>query len=55
MLSSDDGVFRYYDIKSDSTLTSPIPQVDGYTLGWSSIDAPPTDPSPRPAGERPPC
>ena len=35
----DDGLFRYYDIRPNGTLGSPILQGDGYTSGWSSITA----------------
>ena len=33
----DDGLFRYYNVRSDGTLPSPILQGDGYTTGWDSI------------------
>jgi len=35
----DDGLYRYYDIRSDGTLPSPILAGDEYTRGWSSITA----------------
>lgn len=35
----DDGLFRYYQIKSDGQVGSPISAGDGYTTGWSSINA----------------
>ncbi|MGH3649656.1 MAG: PQQ-dependent sugar dehydrogenase, partial [Acidimicrobiia bacterium] len=35
----DDGLFRYYDIRSDGTLPSPLLAGDGYTRNWDSITA----------------
>jgi len=35
----DDGLFRYYDIKPDGQVGTPILAGDGYTAGWSSITA----------------
>ena len=35
----DDGLFRYYDIKSDAQLGSPLASGDGYTKDWTSISA----------------
>lgn len=32
-----DGLFRFYDIRPDGTLPSPLLAGDGYTSGWSSI------------------
>ena len=33
----DDGLFRYYDIRPDATLPSPISSGSNYTNNWSSI------------------
>ncbi|HJQ77271.1 MAG TPA: VanW family protein [Acidimicrobiia bacterium] len=35
----DDGLYRYYDVRSDASLPAPIQQGDEYTTGWSSITA----------------
>ena len=35
----DDGLFRYYNVKSNGSLGVPILAGDGYTTGWSSITA----------------
>jgi glucose/arabinose dehydrogenase len=35
----DDGLYRYYDIRPNGTLPSPILGGDEYTTGWSSITA----------------
>jgi hypothetical protein len=34
-----DGLYRYYDIRPDGNLPSPILAGDGYTQGWTSITA----------------
>jgi hypothetical protein len=33
----DDGLYRYYDIKPDGTLRTPVNGGNGYTSGWDSI------------------
>ncbi|MGI9608755.1 MAG: FG-GAP-like repeat-containing protein, partial [Acidimicrobiia bacterium] len=33
----DDGLYRYYDIRSNGTLPAPILAGSGYTAGWDSI------------------
>jgi hypothetical protein len=35
----DDGLFRFYDIRPDGTLPSPMLAGSAYTTGWSSINA----------------
>ena len=35
----DDGLFRFYDVRSDAVLGSPVLSGSGYTRGWSSITA----------------
>jgi hypothetical protein len=35
----DDGLFRYYDIRSDGSIPTPILAGDNYTEGWDSIVA----------------
>ena len=35
----DDGLYRYYSIKPDGTLSSPLLAGDNYTTGWTSISA----------------
>ena len=35
----DDGLFRFYDVRSDGSLGSPLRSGDGYTRGWSSVVA----------------
>jgi hypothetical protein len=35
----DDGLFRYYNIKPDGQIGTPIAAGTGYTKGWSSITA----------------
>jgi hypothetical protein len=35
----DDGLFRFYDVKSDGSLPLPILAGDGYTSGWDAITA----------------
>lgn len=35
----DDGLFRYYQIGSNGEVGAPISAGDGYTTGWSSINA----------------
>ena len=35
----DDGLFRYYDIRSDGSLPSPLLAGDGYTRDWDAITA----------------
>jgi hypothetical protein len=35
----EDGLYRFYDIRNDGSLPSPIQQGDEYTPGWSSITA----------------
>jgi hypothetical protein len=35
----EDGLFRYYDIGSDASVSSPILAGDGYTKGWTSISS----------------
>ena len=34
-----DGLYRYYNIRPDGTLPSPIASGDEYTHGWDSITA----------------
>jgi hypothetical protein len=33
----DDGLYRYYNIKPDGTLSTPLLAGTGYTTGWDSI------------------
>jgi hypothetical protein len=33
----DDGLFRFYDVRNDGTLSKPIRAGDGYTKDWSTI------------------
>jgi len=35
----DDGLFRFYDVRNDASLSKPILAGDGYTKGWSTITA----------------
>ena len=35
----DDGLFRFYDVRSDGVLGSPVLSGSGYTHGWSAITA----------------
>jgi hypothetical protein len=35
----DDGLYRYYNIRPDGTLPTPLLVGDEYTTGWDSITA----------------
>ena len=35
----EDGLYRYYNIRPDGTLPSPIIAGNEYTVGWHSITA----------------
>jgi hypothetical protein len=35
----DDGLYRYYDIRFDASLPTPLAGGDGYTSGWTVITA----------------
>ena len=39
MFYRDDGVFRYYNVRPDGNMGSPILAGSGYTTGWDSITA----------------